>query len=495
MLIDHFGDIKRILIGYQFHFGIGTLGGTKILDCSSGQSCTLKDISNGCYRISNDKVSLCPQPDRQLQPDEEIIGKFIVGYKKNVNRRIRTSYRGVRDSLVIKLDDFPISSLSVDNKPVKNQSIQLSGIITIQNIGICSISLWFEGYTPQTEKEWRSVCDSALVSFTLTHTNLTRSTWQLNDFVRFLSLKCHKVMNPKVDIPATVENNEIIKGWDNFSTYLKKEYKKCSEEPISYNVESYPIVFIHYNLETSAINSMFETPSEIADARLVLNGDLHWKFKTDSVIEDTINDIDVRTRSSIHWMVAPQGTLKVCSQDLEVETSVEESFTVALLETDLILTMRYFLSAIMQNLSELTKKFDDPIKVANMKDHIFTTMDKYFNINISQNDQTIRRIKKFKKIFHVDDTYKNVTDRLEILSVKTSNENSAVIEKQQIFLTIIFGLFGSLQVLYPFFQKLFENTGIADIWVFFISFTTSAIIAGIIYYIVKKIKYNKKHIF
>jgi hypothetical protein len=493
MILNKSSEIKKVLIGYQFHFGIGIHSGTRILDCTDGVPCALMNISKGCYRSSNNSTHKCNrQPDRQIEEIQiKNLDEYIASYNVNVLRRIRTTFRGIRDSLNIKLDEVDISKLTIETKAIKvsqNTNVTLNGIVSIQNIGVGTISLWLEAYIPETEQEWLNVCDPALVSFNLEHTNMTRTAWSLSDFVRLLILKCHKTVNSSIIFPSNLENNEIIKDWTSFKKYLTYMYKKINDTPISYDVESYPIVFLHYDFDVKTLDTLFQSSKEIADCRLVLYNDIHWKFKSDDVIENTVNSVDVSTRNSIRWLVTTQGTLKICSRELEQETSVSESYTAALIEIDLILTMRFFLVSIMQNLSNISKKSTEPIEVAEMKEQIFVTMDKYFNINISQNDQTIKRIEKFKKIFHVTETYQNVTDRMEVFSVKISNENSAIIGKQQSLRTIIFGLFGSLQVLYPFFQKLFEKTSISNVSIFLVSLGASIIIASAIYIVVKKFK-------
>ena len=493
MLLDHYQEIDRVLIGYQFHFGVGTHGDTKILDCMDDHKCSLRDISKECYRTANNRTNKCPrQPDRQVANEDDKDDTFITAYKKNVNRRIRTSYREIRDSLLIKLDSFPISSLTIDGKKVKIQSLELCGIISIQSLGVCTISIWFEGYTPTSELLWRNICDPALITFSLVHINLTRTAWRLVDFTRYLALNCHKTLNPAICFPDGVEHHDILKSERKFESYLKNEYKKIGIEPISYSIESYPFVFIKYNFDSSTLTEVFSKPSCVADARLVINGDLHWKFKNDEIVRNTVNSSDVSTRDTIHWLVTPQGTLKVCSKELDNETSLEESFTTVLLETDMALTMRYFLSSIMQNLSDLAQGISNPIKVSEMKDQIFTSIDKYFNINISQNDLTQKRMKRFLDVFSITETYNSVKDRLEILSVKISNENSSLIEKQQIFLTIIFGLFGSLQVLYPFLKELLKSKHLSELLVFAIAFTIAGIMASLIYLLVRNFKSKGK---
>lgn len=491
MLLDHKHDCNRVLLGYQFHFGVGTSSDTEIRDCNDEHPCALKDIGKCCYRSAKSKISLCSEPHRQIEETQDVMDKFTLAYKKNTDRRIRRIYKTVRDALTVKLDDMSITQLCIDKHKVNFQTtdeVTLSGLVSVQILGVCTISLWFEGYYPQNETVWRNMCDPALIQVTLAHSSLSKTTWKLLDLVRYISLKCHKTLNSEIKLPANLEFENFLQDDLLFREYLEYEYRKCSKAPISYTIESYPLFCLQYNLDANALNSIFSNPAGVKDARLVLNGDSHWRLKTDDVIMRTVNKIDITTRNSIHWLVTSQGTLKVLSKEIDAETSFEESFTAALLESDIVLTMRYFLSAIMQSLSDLSKEMGDPLKVSEMKDQMFISMDKFFNINISHNDQTIRRMEQFKVIFHIADTYANVKDRLEILSVKTSNENSAVIEKQQIFLTIIFGLFGSLQVLYPFFQELFRRLQLADWIIFLIAIITSGIIAGVIFIVVKRMK-------
>ena len=117
---------------------------------------------------------------------------------------------------------------------------------------------------------------------------MSRTAWRLSDFVRYVALKCHVTANPQIVIPSGVENHDILKDWGDFTHFLKREYKKCSDEPISYSIESYFLSFIQYNIDTSDLNNLYLTPSSIADTRLVLNRDAHWKFKTDDVVMNTV---------------------------------------------------------------------------------------------------------------------------------------------------------------------------------------------------------------
>lgn len=487
MLLSSCNDISRVLIGYQFHFGVGIQRPTMLLDCEDNVPCFLHSISKGCYRTSKNRIKPCNRtPDRTSEStDNDDI--FLSSYQKTVDRRIRAIYRGIRDSMIIKLDDIPISNLRIDNKAIVSDNVSLTGIISIQNLGICTISLWLDNYKPQTENEWRKICDSEVVSFTLTHTNLNRSNWTLMEFVRYLSALCHKTVNPHIISLNGFEQNSCLRNKQDFADFLKSAYEtSTTESPISYEMDSYPLSFIQYNIETDALNTIF--PTQAKELRLFLNHDTHWNLKKEQLVQDMIENAEVSTRESIHWLVTLQGSIKLCSRDLG--TTIEESFNVMLLETDVVLTMKYFLSSIMQNLSRLSSEFSNPIKVSEMKDNIFTTMDNYFNINLSHNDQTMKRIDKFKEIFRINTTYKSVSDRLEILSVKISNENSAIIEKQQVFLAIVFGLFGSLSVVYIFLQRILENS-IADHCIFISAFLISAVIAGIIYFVAKKMRLKK----
>jgi hypothetical protein len=70
--------------------------------------------------------------------------------------------------------------------------------------------------------------------------------------------------------------------------------------------------------------------------------------------------------------------LKILSNEIDTETSFEESFTATLLETDIVLTMRYFLQSTTYKLSELPNEIENPVKISELKEHLFLSMDKYF---------------------------------------------------------------------------------------------------------------------
>lgn len=492
MLLDEKDKILRILLGYQFHFSVGIPDGFILSDCGENNPCSLHGISSCCYRTSKNISSVCKDSNGVSLSHEP--HPLIEAYKRNVVRRINSSFRSVRDSLTIKLDDIPISSISIGDKRLNSldrDNVFMTGIISIQTIGVCTVSLWFENLKIDEENEWRNIIDPSKVQFTTSYAAINKSSWKMLDFVRFLQLKCHDTVNSNLGFLSDNRYQEFILDDRKFVEYVMSKYKGKSYSPISYDCSSYPIIFIQYNMSTTEMKTTISSVDKIRDFRLVLYGDYHWRLKTDDVIQSTVVDVNITTRNSIGWYVTSQGMLKIASSEINNETSIEESFTTALLETDLVLTMRYFLSSIMLDLSRISDQYEDPIAIDLMKENIFESMDKYFNINVSQNDQTIKRIEKLESIFYVDHIYSDVKDRIEILSTKIANENSDTIERQQVFLTIIFGLFGSIQVLYPFFQELFKDK-IADYLIFIISTAASTIIAAIIWFITKQIKPKQK---
>ena len=405
-------------------------------------------------------------------------------------RMIRNNYKTINASRIIKLDALCVNRLWI-NKQLINISGQviLTGIVSLQTMGICTISLWFEGYTPTNANEWIEVSDSSLINFELSTSGLTRQSWNMNEFVRYIALNCHAMLNSSIDL-LSESIDTLISDESHYRTFLLKCYEKSSQQPFCYDIESYPLTFIEYDISKDELLKIFEVPSKISDFRLFLYGDLHWSIKSDSRIVKTVNEVNMSSRDSIKWLTTSLGTLKVAANDLENETSIEESFTAMLLETDIILSMRYFLMGIRGSLANLSRDGVAPITVSEMKEQIFINMDKYFNINLSHNDQTIRRLERMKEIFHINALYDEVKDRIDVLSVKINNENSATIERQQIFLTLIFGFFGSEQVMYAFFQDLMKD--ILHIgWIFLISFVASGLITFIIFLIMKKIKLKK----
>lgn len=480
--------IIRILLGYQFHFSVGIPDGYVLSDCGDNHPCALHDMSSCCYRTSKNITSVCNNSEgfnmlRDTHP-------LIEAYKKNVMRRINSSYRNVKDSLTIKLDDIPITSILIGDKRLNSldrENVFLTGIISIQTIGVCTVSIWFENLKINEESEWINIINPSKIQFTTSYSGTNKSAWKMLDFIRFLQLKCHDTVNSELGFLNDNRYQDCILDEKKFVEYIIAKYKGKNYSPISFERNSYPIIFVQYNMSSTELKTAISSIDNIRDFRIVLYGDFHWRLKTDSVIQSTVADVNITTRNSIGWYVTSQGMLKIASTDINKETSIEESFTTALLETDLVLTMKYFLSSIMLDLSQISNQYEDPIAIDLLKENIFESMDKYFNINISQNDQTIKRIEKLESIFYVDHIYSDVKDRIEILSTKIANENSDTIERQQVFLTIIFGLFGSIQVLYPFFQELLRDF-LPDYWSFTLSSSVALVIAVIIWYITKKIR-------
>lgn len=488
MLLEENEKILRILLGYQFHFSVGIPDGYILTDCGENNPCALHDISSCCYRTSKNISSACRNSDGISVSHEP--HPFIEAYKRNVVRRINSNFRNIRDSLTIKLDEIPISSISIGDKRINSldrDNVFMTGIISIQTIGVCTVSVWFENLKIDDENEWRNIIDPSKIQFTTSYAGINKNSWKMFDFIRFLQLKCHDTVNSELEFLSDDRYQDYILDDKKFVEYVMSKYKDKSFAPISYDCNNYPIIFIQYNMSTDELKTTINSVDKIRDFRLVLYGDLHWKLKTDNVIQSTVVDVNITTRNSIGWYVTSQGMLKIASADINNETSIEESFTTALLETDLVLTMRYFLSSIMLDLSRISDQYEEPIAIDLLKENIFESMDKYFNINVSHNDQTIKRIEKLEGVFYVDRIYSDVKDRIEILSTKIANENSDTIERQQVFLTIIFGLFGSIEVLYPFLQELFKET-FPDYLTFIISVVAATVIAAIIWYITKCIK-------
>jgi hypothetical protein len=286
MLLDNSSDIKRIVLGYQFHFGVGIPYDLIIHDCNDNHPCSLRDIGKCCYRIARGNISFCPESDRTVV-DTMHIDDFISTYKKNTDRRIKSSFKNIRDTLVIKMDDMPISKLKIDNESINialDQNVKLTGLISIQILGVCTVSFWIEGYKPANETIWRNACDPALISFTLVYANITKLTWKLIDLVKYVSLKCHNIVNSSIAIPDNIENNIILFNEKKYLDFLIKQYKKSKNKPISYSIVSYPIFCIQYNINSGILNNIFADSKSISDLRLVLYRDSHWQLKTDDII-------------------------------------------------------------------------------------------------------------------------------------------------------------------------------------------------------------------
>lgn len=458
MLLEH-RPVKQIIAGYQFHFDLDPHADTTFRDYCN--TCPFRSFSVGCYHAVTDTSRVC-QRDKDLRvidPASQPKPVYLPLYEKNVHRRIRPLYRSLRDSLVIELRGTPLSEFSLGNEgtlPSNGRPLVLRGLVVLQKIGIGSISIWIENLAPATEAQWRELRDPRLVAVTLATVDIARTNWPLIEFVRYLVLLSHIGLTGNPVKSRELESASYLSSDRELEEHLITTIPgfEGSRPFISVEIDNYPFFFIQYDVTSADMRQAFIGRPE--DIRLALCGDSHWKWKSQAVVDSSVMQADTSSRESILWLVNSEGTVKIVSNELE--TSVEESLTAMLVENDIILTMRYFLQTTSRLISRLSDRSLRPSELTDLRQLLFTNIDKYCNIEVSHKDTTRRRMEQFKQIFHIDSVYSSLVDRFDLLSSRLAAKNSLGIERQQILLTLVFGFFGALNVLYRLFTEVAATT-------------------------------------
>lgn len=491
MLLDNHPTLN-IKIGYQFHFGLEFHENAILEDICN--TCPFKTISSGCYNTHKEHIKQCFGDQVKDAKDASILEEphYLKYYQKNIHRRISPFYREFRESLLIEFKSIPINSIIMPNNIVINTDSSLVSLkvqISLQKIGIGSIYLWIENFHPENEAQWHYVRDPGMISISIDSTEYNRDKWPLIEFVRNLILKCHILYsNKEMDI-SNIENSKYIKSDHELDYFLNKHFKYFSDYGAftKVNINNYPILFIKYNLTTEEMNKEIKTNA--SDIRLSLCGDINWKFKNQKIIQSSIVNSNTSSRDSIKWIVNSEGTVKLCSNELE--TSVEESFMATILETDIILTMRYFLQTIGSLIYKLGTSKLSHHKLTLLRHKLFTDIDNYCNIEVSHKDTTRTRLVRIKEIFKLNEMYDKVVDRFDLLNNRLITTHSVALEKQQTLLTLTFGFFGALSVLLKIYEKLDLFGTVTNI---ILSILGSTLISIFLYYIIslihKKIKRN-----
>lgn len=449
MLADN-PHIHSTFFGHQFHFGLECHPDVDLSNFCV--NCIFKGASIGCLHAANDIVSPCKSENTKKLLDASVKESplYLPFFQKNLQRRIRPLYRQLRDSIIIELKPIKVKQIDIINCDIElPTSLTLQCFINIQKIGVGSITTLIKGIVPEEEEQWRNLRDPALISLEMNSTEFIRQKWQLMEFVRFLILLSHLSLIENKVPRQTLESSEAIKTDRSLEKFLGLHIPTFESGGSSVNLEidNYPFAYVQLSSTTAEMKNLFSLSA--ADIRLSLYGDKNWKLKTKEVITSSVNNSDTSSRDSILWLVGPEGTVKFWSSELE--TDLRESITATLVETDIVLTMRYFLQTINFMLLRIATLPLTPTEITKMRHRLFTNLDSYCNIDISHKDTTKKRIEKCKKIFSIDEMYKSIVDRYDLLSNKQLANYSLCIERQQKLLTLVFGFFGALSALYVIF--------------------------------------------
>jgi hypothetical protein len=383
-----------------------------------------------------------------LEDTNQAASPYLESFQKNVRRRIRPSYREYRDTLLLDALPLMVDTIAVGKEPPREvRNVRLHFLLALQKIGVGSLMLFFEDYDPVSPDDWLGIRDPRLVSVRLRSPIYNRVDWPLMTLVRFIVLLAYMGLLQRADLdPADYVYLEAIESDDKLEAFLREELSERQGDVLPellVEVDNYPFLYVEYDLPTAELRRAVE--AQPADIRLFLCGDRNWSCKSDEVVERSVLSSDTSSRDSIFWFVNSEGVVKLASNQLE--TPFEESVTAMWLESDIVLTMRYFLQSISRLLLKATKERMAPIQLNALREELFANLDKYCNLEVSHKDTTRWRIEKYKEIFRVDTLYERVVERFELLGEKMGAIHASIVQGQQSILTLVFGFFGSLNAL------------------------------------------------
>jgi hypothetical protein len=369
-------------------------------------------------------------------------------YQRNVRRRIRPAYREYRDTLVVEAAPIPVATITVgESDTAVVQGVRLRFLLGLQKIGVGSLAVFFENFGPQTEEQWLAARDPRLVSVRFANPVFGREEWGLITFVRFVILLAYMGLLQVGDFDAeSMAYSATIEEDSALEDFLQMQIGTGSDgmtHSTLVEVDNYPFLYVQYDLSTSELaDAVAASPGDI---RLALCGDRNWRCKTREVIQRSVFGCNTSSRDSVFWYVNSEGVVKLASRELE--TPFEESVTAMLLESDIVLTMRYFLQSINRVLLEVSNTRVSPLQLSAVREELFSTLDKYCNLEVSHKDTTRWRIERYKEFFRVDALYFRVLERFELLGDKMATVHTAVVREQQATMTLVFGFFGSVNAL------------------------------------------------
>ena len=378
--------------------------------------------------------------------------RYLHHYKKNVYRRVRHHARRSRDTLVYELKVMPLSSVCLNGTSLQHHGdIKLEGLVTLQSTGIGCVILWLDGFLPKEPAQWCELRDPELIDIELASDTFTQSTWRVSLLARYLIALIHEGIHEHAgDCPS----DPVILEDDKAFQSLLIERSPTQEgfllraSPLL-PIEVYPFAFIQFDLPTAALQAaMLETG---ADIRLALCGDTNWRCKRSAIINSTVTAADTSTRDSIFWFVNSDGCVKICSNQLE--TAIEESFTAVLLETDIALTLRFFLQRMNALLAAFTRADLTPSAFASLRYQLLSDFESYSAIDNSHKDTTRDRVEQYKAVLHIAPLYRSVLDRFEMLAMRLETAHSFRTERHHVGIALIFGFFSALSTLFNIYSQ------------------------------------------
>ena len=476
MIFEDYPVLKSVL-GFQFQYCFDTEG-QKFGEFCNGENCVFSHMSYGCYYATNDKCKYCKYhtlPDAAILRIAKKEEGVLYDYQRKLRERVHLPGRNEQDVFTVGFTRTPIKTVSYDGVEQKLKNVYLHGFVTFQKIGVGLISLWAENFEPKYAKMWYKAQNPDLITIELNDSHIMKKHWVLSELARYIALLSYSLRNnftlSKTDIA------DIIKTEETYSNFLNSAFSKRGLMPVSSAITNHPFFYMQYDFCNKEMEEKLKESG--AELRLLLYGDSNWKAKTDEVIDKMVTEDDLSFEKSVDWWVTKGGTVKITSNELEM--SNEESVAALLIETEIIFSMKFFLTDLSGRLSDISDNKLTPAVLADIRHKIFNKMDDYYNMDICSSDLMQNRLGKLKEMFSIDTLYNDIMEKIDMLEAKITLKTEEKIQKQQNLMTIIFGFFTSLGVFFNFFSTFLSGTkGEIELAVVFAILGSLFVVIGIV---------------
>lgn len=404
-------------------FDLGDLQGTDLADPNFLKR--FEDITNGYYLVEKDN-----------DPPANCV--YLMNYQNHYRKRIKSVFRQRREIVIFELKDIGIKNLTCNATLLSSDIIMMKVILTINRIGIGSLSYWLE--LPSTDAvelckalrephNLKANVEASFISY--------KDPLSIHELMQLITCLVLIRVRPEwlfmFDIPELLSSKKCA-----IADLHKQMYDKIL--PTAYReLDTYPVYFFSPNLPIAEFLQLKTKYGR--EIRGILTGDANWEYKKDATVEKQLKDYEVGTRDSTIWLVDADGTVKVISEKFETPTL--ESKVLPVFELELLLALKVFLYKVNWTLQNATAKNLSLQSISTLREQMTRDLFEFYNLDISQKDTTRYRIELCKKVLGIDYLHDITIRKFDAITQRLSVQYQRRSVAVQILLTEIFGALGA----------------------------------------------------
>ena len=488
--IQHQFIVNNLSLSYIFCFDFGS---EDILPFSGQKEIEMiKSFTHGIYFINKDEIGISGTNSNNI----------LNIYRSDMyKRRFKNSVLSQRKTLMLQFPEFRTRGIVHNNTEIisSDQSVSFNVSATLNEMGIGTLVFWLDLRGKFSFAELSKLREISNLNTSVDLRSGFDNKLRLYGNFSFIELAQFLIISLST-IKKSIYEIDQIQSKLSQSKKIKEIYKyECdkasSDLKLSYDIDFYPIYHFDFTNDPTMKRDELQafTTQHKQMIRGLITGDVNWDKKKSEVIESFLNDFSFSTRDSIQWFTHPNGSIKMYSNDLE--TSLSTSKILITFELEIILTMKYFLYKLIHNInyfSEIAKSSYPIRSLSKLRDKEMRKLDDYYSVDFLQKDTTISRIAKFKEMMNIDMILEIAEKKIESLNIYTTTEYQDAIGWQQLFLTIIFGIFGAGNLAFVILDYGIKKQvlSLSFYWVIIITLVSMILSGAIILLIFRKTRIN-----